>query len=928
MFKWLTRNDGRRRAKAGRRLGSARGAVFSEFALIMPIALMVCSALIEIIGFWDAEIMANHAAWTVGRIAMVRGADGMAFGGSGVTEGTGTPRRGLPQALGSALEKLYPGGSGTLADRGKIATLFLMSTCGIGYFGQTPKDADAGAFGDFVIQAYDTFKTGFIQQTQQGGLDFTKDIISTIKTEVLSKVGGTTSLLGLLVGKVLFDGILTPIIEKALGPVFGKWAEKAAEGLGNLAQTEAVEPVKTAFSSGVLASRQKRQLYGAALRMARSGNAVLVTDKVSLLTDTAKKFVFSGENPLNHPLVADTRLDTDGYYVTKAGGWPPENKAHKLLRIDVRWPYEAGWVFPVLSGKGKATAAPAAIGHSMVFPQPNLRDANLYSSGAAPFAGPDYDPNAEGEVDALCNDMTNYLAAARFCMQFRICEEEVVFESYYWNDRSVGIAYCPQLAAALGLDSSTHGYFWSLSSCQVPCFEGDYLMSWNQLTGDACQTWGWWGSAFAKDSGYSIRPEWYYHSNTNYPYWVDWGWHEWRFPTNFTAQFDENSYHNNDYFHWDGWYHQGYQWELCRNKGDLPAGRQWGTGTNAPYCHQGDTMNVFPTNILYNYHSDNPLYWSYQSRARTDNAVMTYAEFCPKVIAFAGRNKVNIPHLCAWQTPGAFERWKEDDKAILEKSVQLSGSNGFQRVMALVHDEAEEIRELLEGGGEDILEPLSGNVYDPDSLDIMDKEGSALDKARGNWEEIKAKLRQCLHELEDIAVELRTLYAGWTDEEGKSHPGLEAQLESCLDDRKNAVSWGFAQACMDIVFDSQDPTILDEGNEARFLAYFRTSEQDGTGGRLEYPIALRTAELLPLLDRYEALTAAALEKELEYGRLLGLKSGNKYLPDGMAFEDSLGAAEKPEFTDQEGTLLPGSDTGALIDNDRQKYETEGWKWKK
>ena len=168
--------------------------------------------------------------------------------------------------------------------------------------------------------------------------------------------------------------------------------------------------MKTAFSSGVLASRQKRQLYGAALRMARSGNAVLVTDEVSL--SSAKKFVFHNGNPLNHPLVADGRLVTDGYYVKSAGGWPPENKAHKLLRIDVRWPYEAGWVFPVLSGKGKATAAPAAIGHSMVFPQPNLRNANLYSTGAAPFAGPNYDPNAESEVDALCNDMTNYLAAS------------------------------------------------------------------------------------------------------------------------------------------------------------------------------------------------------------------------------------------------------------------------------------------------------------------------------------------------------------------------------------------------------------------------------------------------------------------------------------------------------------------------------------
>ena len=82
MLKWLTRNDGKRGAKVARRLKSSRASVFSEFALVMPIVVMVCSALIEIVGFWDAQIMANHAAWTVGRIAMVRGTDGMEYWGA------------------------------------------------------------------------------------------------------------------------------------------------------------------------------------------------------------------------------------------------------------------------------------------------------------------------------------------------------------------------------------------------------------------------------------------------------------------------------------------------------------------------------------------------------------------------------------------------------------------------------------------------------------------------------------------------------------------------------------------------------------------------------------------------------------------------------------------------------------------------------
>ena len=69
MFKWLTRNDGRRRIeRAKRRVASPRASVFTEFAIVMPVVAMICSAMIEIVGFWDAQVMANHAAWQVGRI--------------------------------------------------------------------------------------------------------------------------------------------------------------------------------------------------------------------------------------------------------------------------------------------------------------------------------------------------------------------------------------------------------------------------------------------------------------------------------------------------------------------------------------------------------------------------------------------------------------------------------------------------------------------------------------------------------------------------------------------------------------------------------------------------------------------------------------------------------------------------------------------
>ena len=79
MFRWLTRNDGKRVERAKRRIASPRASVFTEFAIVMPVVAMICSAMIEIVGFWDAQVMANHVAWQVGRIVMVRGSDGLVF---------------------------------------------------------------------------------------------------------------------------------------------------------------------------------------------------------------------------------------------------------------------------------------------------------------------------------------------------------------------------------------------------------------------------------------------------------------------------------------------------------------------------------------------------------------------------------------------------------------------------------------------------------------------------------------------------------------------------------------------------------------------------------------------------------------------------------------------------------------------------------
>lgn len=61
-----------------KRLGSPHGTVMLEFALIMPLLLMIGMFVIEILQYHDAQLMADHAAWRLARIAAVRtsGKDG------------------------------------------------------------------------------------------------------------------------------------------------------------------------------------------------------------------------------------------------------------------------------------------------------------------------------------------------------------------------------------------------------------------------------------------------------------------------------------------------------------------------------------------------------------------------------------------------------------------------------------------------------------------------------------------------------------------------------------------------------------------------------------------------------------------------------------------------------------------------------------
>ena len=325
MFGWLTRGDGARRERAKRRLGSPRASVFSEFALVMPLVIMLCSAVVEVIGYWDAQVMANHTAWQVGRIAAVRGSDGMEFSSkAGKWSKTGIESKSMPEGLKKALKPIndFIADANKFNNRGNVTAMFLMSTCGIGYYGGTPGETVTSLFTELV-------DSGLKAVTDELPKWLSESIVKSITDAIkIPGLGGDSG-----IGKYIADGIaklLDKVVGAVLKPILEKLAEWMKEGLESLIGKDGWK-IDELFGKGTTAARRARQLYGAASRIARAKK--LAGADAVVVEELAGKgnFVFSKNAPsqgrLAYPQIADKESKSDGAFVTGAHGWPPNNDA-------------------------------------------------------------------------------------------------------------------------------------------------------------------------------------------------------------------------------------------------------------------------------------------------------------------------------------------------------------------------------------------------------------------------------------------------------------------------------------------------------------------------------------------------------------------------------------------------------------------------
>ena len=394
-----------------RRLKSPRASVYLEYAIVMPLVVMLISALIEFTSLWDAKIMANHAAWTVGRIATVRPKMVFSEKLSEKLEGglTNDKMSAYMKEMLAPLDAIMKGAN-KFNNCGNVATMFLMSTCSNGYWGQSVS-------GDLK---------SMLEQMIQKPLKLLKDNLVTWMTKAITN-GLTKFLPDSIAGPVgkLLVGILKDIIENIVFKPLSSLISKITDLL---------------FPSGIFdwiqglleKDRTVRGIFYAASRIAK--NDVLTVEKL-----TKKPFAFSAninsfgkDRRLSFPRCLDNNITIRDKVnqVEKDSSWPPNYNLQPMYKVKVAWPFERTWLFPIVSGyesvpKEGGLAKPTAVGYSLVYTQPDIANTNLLAEGAEVFSDGTQTNQFADILKDVKGEIEGFMKTVAFGMRYRLRQEVV-----------------------------------------------------------------------------------------------------------------------------------------------------------------------------------------------------------------------------------------------------------------------------------------------------------------------------------------------------------------------------------------------------------------------------------------------------------------------------------------------------------------------
>ncbi len=474
------RRDGKLKKTAARRLKSPRGSAYLEFALVLPIVVMVVSAMIEFTSFWDAKIMANHAAWTCGRIATVRA-------GERAATSTDSLLAAKPSSMADLLNPSKP------VDGMYVATTLLMSTCSMGSMHGSASDLAKDWVNKLIEQGVSALKNLVEEQ---------------IKSKLTELVQSLAQLFPFDIG----DNVIGQIVTEVLNKIVTYAVEPIAKALADLIAGLIPSDIYTGFDDLMSRSRVLRQIVYAADRMATYDVISIKERDDASIPAFSRVSLYATGGQLDLPATYDSNAKYDDWMVTTYSGWPPNNQKQKMIDVTIKWPFERAWMFPVLASAKSSSDpgdVPTAVGRALFYPQPTIKNANLYSEGAEAF-----DPGTTNSyvkaIEELKKAYSGFLNIALLSYKYRLLEETV---GPYDSDTGSGsykgigrgITGEAEKSAYYALDGLV---LWMERAPDNPKDEGawrrksppaDYKKCFSELTGTSDETCKfWYGIVFWK----------------------------------------------------------------------------------------------------------------------------------------------------------------------------------------------------------------------------------------------------------------------------------------------------------------------------------------------------------------------------------------------------------------------------------------------
>jgi len=431
MFFW--RKDGGVIARGRRRIRSERAAVFAEFSFLAPFLVLLISAMIELVSFWDAKVMANHAAWTVGRIAQVRCVEeqkagstklyGMAFGEEYNVLKTKVRSSALSLLLRGVLSGT--GAADLMKTRQDVVSLFMMSTCGMGGYG-TYWYEGKGKGG--LLKHLFAHPMITLSDYLNGKAKLLAEVFRKLGTNFIAQWFPLRSGFFSVVTRFL-EMVLNKLIDKILQPVLN-WIEEMLKKLVKWVEENMIHLLnRDVAEDDAVWDRMFSRVCAAKARMAGTNYACAVTvDKPTgsaLFQNTIWSAAGDGRMyRFTYPQAAMQSDPRTAGWVKNAQGWPINGQKQSLVKVTLDWPFSSGWVFPVVSGFGKIDGNVVTRGLSLVYPQPAIMNEHLLSEGAAVFEkGGVTEANSKwGELN-----VGNYLKMAAFAVDYRMGYEKIKY---------------------------------------------------------------------------------------------------------------------------------------------------------------------------------------------------------------------------------------------------------------------------------------------------------------------------------------------------------------------------------------------------------------------------------------------------------------------------------------------------------------------